>query len=72
MSPEALWPGHAQPAARTQFTAELGIGAVPALGAFMGGKIFQRFSEKFAHLGAQGVRTGVQMTGTNIECLHGF
>ncbi|MNT55284.1 hypothetical protein D3C72_1925100 [compost metagenome] len=66
-----LGPGHSQPAARAQLATEVGVGTVPVLGALLGGIVFQRVSEKFADLGAQGVCLGIQMTGPDIECLHG-
>ncbi|MCY1186726.1 hypothetical protein D9M73_276280 [compost metagenome] len=72
MAAETLRPGHAEPAARAKFAAELGADPVPAFCPLGGGVVLQRFGEELAHFGAQGFGVGVQATGANVECLHVF
>ncbi|MCY1414681.1 hypothetical protein D3C76_640680 [compost metagenome] len=59
MAAITLGPGHAQPATLAELAAELGIGAIPVFGAFLGRVVFQRLGEKLAHLEPQGLRLGV-------------
>ncbi|MCY1461866.1 hypothetical protein D9M71_795730 [compost metagenome] len=70
MAAVALGPGHAKPAAFAKLATEGAVGTVPVLGSLGSGKVFEGLGEKAADLDAQGFGLGVQVTGSNIECLH--